>query len=369
MRWCSACVLPDTRPNLAFGDDGVCDACRTHGRRTEIDWESRWEAFVDLVRDIRALGARWDCVVPVSGGKDSTWQVVICREAGLHPLAVTWRAPGRTGVGQANLDNLIALGVDHIDLTINPDVEARFMVKTLRAQADTAIPMHLALFGFPLTIAARFDIPLVVWGENSASEYGGDDVLKGAKMDELWLRRYGVSAGTVADDWVDDDLTMADLAPYRYPSADELARTAAVFLGWYLPWDPQTSLAVAEAHGFRRDPGGPRVGLYDYADIDDHFISLHHWPKWHKFGFTRLFDNLSLEIRNGRMTRDDAIEVIRATGDQRPAADIDRFCAFAGMTVADFDATLDGFRNPDVWERHDGTWVIPDFLVPDWSWR
>lgn len=372
MKWCASCILPDTRPNLVIGADGVCNACHAHGTRTNIDWAARARAFAEVVAHARERAQGYDCLIPVSGGKDSTWQVVTCLEAGLKPLCVTWRTPARTAIGQANLDNLVALGVDHVDYSISPKVEARFMLKAFERFGSTAIPMHLALFNIPLTLAVRFRIPLVVWGENSAFEYGSaDEAHTGFRLDGAWLATYGVTHGTTAADWVDDDLPRKDLAAYFGPDPDRLEAEGvrAVFLGHYFPWDPETSFAVARAHGFRRAPDGARTGLYDYADIDDDFISIHHWMKWYKFGFTRLFDNLSLEIRNGRMTRDAAIAAVRARGDDTPRDDIRRFCAFAGITEARFFGIAERFRNRDIWERREGTWTIPDFLLPDWDWR
>lgn len=372
MRWCSRCVLPDTRPNLVIGDDGVCNACRTHGERPDVDWEGRRRDFISVAESATSrAGDGYDCVIPVSGGKDSTWQVVQCLEAGLRILAVTWRTPGRTDIGQQNLDNLIGLGVDHIDYSIDPGVEARFMLRTLEKEGSPAVPMHLALFNIPLTVAVRFAVPLVVWGENSAMEYGSvDGADTGMALDRAWLQRYGVTGGTQAVDWVGPGLTAKDLVAYRGPSDAELAEAGvrAVFLGHYLPWDPDDTRRVAQQHGFRPAETA-RTGLYPFADIDDDFISVHHWLKWHKFGFTRLFDNLSLEIRNGRMTRSAALDVIWETGDQTPHGDIDRFCDFVGIDRARFDAIADGLRNRSIWERRaDGTWFIPEFLIEHWEW-
>ena len=174
MKWCHSCVLPNTRPNLVLGDDGICNACRSHGTKRDIDWAARAEQLRHVAGWAKTSSrSGYDCLIPVSGGKDSTWQTIRCLELGLRPLAVTWRTPARTAIGQQNLDNLISLGVDHIDYRINPKVEARFMVKAYERHGSTAIPMHMALYNIPLTIAARFHIPLVVWGENSAFEYGG----------------------------------------------------------------------------------------------------------------------------------------------------------------------------------------------------
>jgi N-acetyl sugar amidotransferase len=364
-------VLPDTRPNLAIGPDGVCNACASHGAKRDIDWAARKSAFLELVGAAKANSrGGYHCLIPVSGGKDSTWQVVTCLEHGLKPLCVSWRPPGRTALGEANLRNLVSLGVDHIDYTINPEVERRFLLKATERFGAPAIPMHMAIFNIPPTIAVRLGIPLVIWGENSAFEYGGpDEQSRGVALDEAWFRRFGVTNGTVADDWIGADLTCDDLVPYRGPNAAELAAagTRAVFLGHYFPWDPETSLAVATAHGFRRAPA-PRTGLYDYADIDDDFISVHHWFKWYKFGFTRLFDNLSIEVRNCRLTRDEAVRAIRERGDDTPSRDIDALCAFVGISRCRFFEIAETFRNPLIWCREKGQWSIPDFLIPDWNW-
>ena len=372
MRWCQACVLPDTRPNLTIGSDGVCNACKSHGAKKEIDWSLRQKQLQDVVVAAKAKSRGYDCLVPVSGGKDSTWQMLKCLELGLRPLAVTWKTPGRTEIGQRNLDNLVALGVDHIDYQISPAVEARFMVKAFERFGSTAIPMHLALFNIPLTLAVRFRIPLVVWGENSAFEYGAaDEAHTGFRLDDGWLRAYGVTHGTTAGDWVDDALSEKDLTAYFGPSSAEMEAvgTRAVFLGYYLPWDPAETARIASERGFQSNRGAPRTGYYDFADIDDDFISLHHWMKWYKFGFSRLFDNLSLEIRNGRMSRSQAIDIICDSGDQTPDADIDKFCVFTGMSRNRFFEIAEGFRNRDIWKQsQDGRWWIPDFLVDPFGW-
>lgn len=372
MRWCSSCVLPDTRPNLVIGADGVCNACKAHRTRRQVDWAARKAQLLHLVEKTHRKAQGYDCIVPVSGGKDSTWQVIQCLELGLTPLAITWKPPGRTPIGQANLDNLVRLGVDHIDYTINPHVEARFMVKAFERFGSTAIPMHLALFNIPLTAAVRYGIPLVVWGENSAFEYGSrDEATTGFRLDSAWLKRHGVTHGTTAEDWVGDGLTRKQIAAYFGPDPDELEAQGvnAVFLGYYLPWDPETSRATAVAKGFRYKAGEARTGVYDYADIDDDFISLHHWMKWYKFGFTRAFDNLALEIRNGRVSRDDALRVLRERGDDTPHEDMRKFCDFAGITLQRFFDIAERFRNLEIWKRgSDGAWHIPGFPIPEWRW-
>lgn len=372
MRYCSRCILPDTRPGLEIGPDGVCSACRSHRtKEVEIDWQARARRFERLVDEVRALRRPYDCVIPVSGGKDSTWQVVKCLAHGLHPLAVTWKTPARTAIGQRNLDNLVELGVDHIDFQVNPAVERRFLMRALAEEGTTAIPMHLAIFNIPLTIAARFEAPLVVWGENSALEYVGDtDDAQSFELDADWIRKYGAVHGTTAADWVSDELSEQELTPYFGPSDAELRERGvrAVFLGAFFEWDPVRTFEVARAHGFETGEA-PKTGFYEFADIDDEFISIHHWLKWYKFGFTRSYDNLSLEIRNGRMSRERAIALLRERGDETPDGDIDALCAYLGIERDRFFEIVEPFRNLSIWSRRDGVWRIDDFLVPDWPWR
>jgi N-acetyl sugar amidotransferase len=370
MRYCTACILPDTRPGLVLRDDGVCSACRSHGRDAPaIDWDARRERFEELVRETRALDRPYDCVIPVSGGKDSTWQVLTCLEHGLKPLAVTWRTPARTALGQRNLDNLIAQGVDHVDFTVNPRVERRFLLKTLERFGTPAIPMHLAIFNVPSTVAVHWDAPLVVWGENSALEYVGDGAAGSFELTSEWVRTYGAVHGTTAEDWVDGELSARDLTPYRGPSDEQLREhgVRAVFLGMFFEWDPEETFRIARDRGFEAAER-PRTGAWSYADIDDDFISIHHWLKWHKFGFTRVWDNLSIEIRNGRMTREQAVETVRELGDQTPHEDIAAFCRYTEIDEDRFFAIAETFRDPGVWTRRDGVWQIDDFLIPDYPW-
>lgn len=373
MKWCSNCVLPDSRPNLIIGPNGVCNACLSHSDKIDINWNDRYVELCNILKKVKVESKNYHCVIPVSGGKDSTWQVVKILELGLKPLCVTWKPPGRTRIGQNNLNNLISLGVDHIDFSISPKVEAKFALKAFEEIGVPAVPMHMAIFNIPITIALKFDIPLVIWGENSAEEYGSKNSSdKGGKFNKAWVQRYGVSNGMTAIDWVSNDLTEQELLPYFGPSDEEIKEAGldAIFLGHYLEWDPEVTRKTASENGFKASQTGPRTGYYNFADIDDDFISIHHWLKWYKFGFTRLFDNLSIEIRNGRLSRDKALKIIQETGLQTPIDDIIKFCNFVGISQDAFFNKAEKFRNHTIWHRMDNNiWTIPDFIIPDWRWN
>lgn len=372
IKYCKRCLLPNTRPGINIGDDGVSNVWKESiTKNYNIDWDKREDQFKTLVSQIKKKEKEYDCIVPVSGGKDSTWQILKCIEYGLNVLAVTWKTPARTKIGQSNLDNLISLGVDHIDFTINPDVEKKFMYKSFVKFGTTALPMHMALFNIPLKIAVKFDIPLVIWGENSAVEYGTDDEsLMSFEMNSKWLKKHGVMHGTTAKDWIGKDLTKKDLTPYFGPNDKELNKAGvnAIFLGHFFKWDPERSLKIAKENGFKVRVEGPKTGYYNYADIDCDFISIHHFIKWYKFGFTRLFDNLAIELKKGRITIDEAKKIIKDYGIQEPKNDINKLCDFLGIEKSHFYNILESFRNHKIWIQENKKWKIKNFPISDWKW-
>jgi N-acetyl sugar amidotransferase len=370
-RYCARCILPETRPGVKLDAGLVCAGCRNAEAKARIDWEARGAELQRLAEEARSAGGRYDCVIPVSGGKDSFWQVVTCLEHGLRPLCVTYVYPGRTALGERNLRALLALGVDHAELRLDPDVERAFIEKAFRRTGISGLVSHMAIYSYPMQQAVSRGIPLVVYGENSAFEYGSEDQsLAGSRVDRRWLDRFGVTAGTTVEDWYDDRLLPEQLAPLARPTDEQLAARGVrvVFLGYYSRWDPERSRSIARRHGFEARAGGARVGHYDFVNIDDDMIGVHHHPKWYKFGMTRTWDTLSMEIRAGRLTREAAVQFVRERGDETPWDDIRVFCAYLGIDQAEYFAILEQFRNRSLWVRRGGRWCIDDFLIPDYQW-
>jgi hypothetical protein len=279
--------------------------------------------------------------------------------------------PGRSELGERNLAALVRLGVDHLELRLDPGVERAFIGKAFRATAISGLVSHMAIYSYPIQLAVSRGIPLVVYGENSAFEYGTEDeTLTGPYVNRQWLERFGVTNGTTVEDWYDEELTAERLKPLLLPSDAELAagRIRVVFLGHYFRWDPEHSRAIASRHGFEARAAGARVGHYDFVNIDDDMIGVHHHPKWHKFGITRTWDTLSMEIRQGRMTRGEAIAFLYAKGDETPWEDIALFCDYLGIDQREYFSILERFRNPQLWTRRDDRWYIDNFLIPDFQW-
>jgi N-acetyl sugar amidotransferase len=366
--WCKNCVLPNTRPNITINSSGVCNACVNHKNKDFIDWKKRSFLLKKLIKKIKQSSkSRFDCLLPVSGGKDSTWQVYNCLKFGLKPLTFTWKNPSMTSIGRKNLDNLINLGVDHIQWTINPIVESKFMLKTFKKFGSTAIPMHFSIHNIARNIAEKFDIPLIVWGENSALEYGENSKSDlSSHMSNNWRKYYGVTNNSTIFDWVGTDLTEDDLASYIFDFKKN-SKVLEIFLGNFIRWDPVKIYAFSKKIGFKKN-NKARTGIYKFADIDDDFISIHHWMKWYKFGINRDFDNLSIEIRNKRISRNKAIELIKKNKNFLPINDIKKFCKYVNIDNKTFFKIAEKFRNKNIWKKIDKKLRIDNFIIENWKW-
>src|SRR5438093_5497145 len=174
LRYCTRCIMPDTKPDLHLDEEGICSACRAYERRKTVDWDARRRQFLEILATYRRPnGDNWDCIVPVSGGKDSTYQVVRLLQAGLNPLCVTATTCDLSDIGRQNIQNLKYLGVDYVELSPNPIIRAKLNRIGLQQVGDISWPEHVAIFTIPIRASVQFNVPLIIWGENSQNEYGG----------------------------------------------------------------------------------------------------------------------------------------------------------------------------------------------------
>lgn len=356
MRFCKSCILPSTRPNLIIEDDGICNACKSNSisKKSDINWSLRKSEFIDL---FTTRGDQWDCLIPVSGGKDSLWAVGKALELGLRPLCITWKTASRNILGRKNLDNLINMGVDHIDFTVNPKVERYFTKKCFLKTGIPLTPMHLAIYNLPIRIARDFRIPIILYGENSAVEYGGSSKFHGSDLSPDWIRRFGVNAGTIAEDWIDDQLSYQDLTPYRQPKLSQFV-PRPVFLSYFFEWNVFITKQYAIERGLEV-PSNAMSGKHAFSDIDEAFmVTIHHWLKWYKFGFTRRWDNLSLDIRAGLITRRQAIEELINSPENIPIEQIKLFSNYIDISVDQFWSICKSFRGSDSWYKDHDVWRL-----------
>ena len=315
MIYCKRCIMPDTKPDLYIDGDGVCSACRSFEKRKEINWDDRKKELLNLMEIYRSKnGSNWDCIVPVSGGKDSTYQVVRMLQLGLNPLCVTATTCDLSDIGRKNIQNIKELGVDYIEFSPNIQTRRKLNRIGLTQVGDISWPEHVGIFTIPVRAAVQYNVPLIVWGENSQNEYGGPAAASDNNiLSRKWLEEFGGMLGFRVSDVIGlDGINKSLLIPYIYPSDDELKRVgvSGLFLGYYVPWDGYSNALLAQAHGFLTLNVTVEGSIVNYENLDNCQTGIHDYFKFLKFGFGRASDIASLHLRRGRISRQDAQELV-----------------------------------------------------------
>lgn len=354
IHYCTRCLYPETKPDLWFDDRGVCSACLSHERRAEIDWAAREREFKEVTDRYRSRdGSNYDALVPVSGGKDSTYQVLRLIEHGLNPLCVTATTDSLTPVGRRNLENIRTLGVDHIEVTVNPVLRRRINRLALTEIGDISWPEHVLIFTAPVRIATQLRVPLLVWGENSQNEYGGPAAAaENHTLDRRWLEEFGGLLGLrVSDIAGQGGIERRNLIQYTYPTDTELkaAGVTGIFLGYYFPWDGYQNALIAQGRGFETWPHLVEGSLANYENLDNYQTGIHDYFKYLKYGFGRATDIANNHIRRGRLTRQDALGLVKKHDGKFPwtylGRRIEEILAEIDMTLEEFHLVCDRFTN------------------------
>ncbi|MCZ7527699.1 MAG: N-acetyl sugar amidotransferase [Acidimicrobiia bacterium] len=363
IRYCRRCVMPETKPDLWFDDEGVCSACLNYHRRDDVDWDARREELLAVLERYRSRdGGNYDCVVPVSGGKDSTYQVLRMLELGMNPLCVTATTDKLTAIGRRNIENLKGLGVDHVEVTTNPRVRRRINRLALTQVGDISWPEHVTIFTVPVRLAVQMRIPLIVWGENSQNEYGGPAAAADhPHLTRRWLEEFGGLLGLRVTDLVGQDgIEPRHLVQYTYPTDEELAEVGVtgIFLGHYLPWDGWGNALLAQAHGFETHPHLVDGALNNYENLDNGFHGIHDYFKFLKYAFGRATDHACMHIRRGRLSRADGLALVRRHDGRFPwvylGVPLEESLADIGLTLDEFQRVCDRFTNRKLFvtDRH-----------------
>ena len=354
IRYCVRCLYPETKPDLFFDADGVCSACQSFEDRKAVDWTTRRAEFDRITDQYRSEdGSNYDCIVPVSGGKDSTYQVLRLLEAGLNPLCVTATTDSLSEIGRHNIENIKKQGVDYIEVSINPVIRRRLNKLALIEVGDISWPEHVTIFTVPVRVAVKLGIRLIVWGENPQNEYGGPAAASETKtLDRRWLEEFGGLLGLRVSDLVEfDGIKQHHLIQYQYPTSEELqqAQLTGIFLGYYFPWDGYANALYAQAFGFRTFDKMVEGSLANYENLDNFQTGIHDYFKYIKYGFGRATDIANNHIRRGRMSRADAWRMVQRHDGLFPATYLGRplkeILGEIDMTFDEFIDVCDKFTN------------------------
>lgn len=371
MRFCKRCLYPENHPlNIVFDEAGVCSGCRVHEEKDVLDWQPRGKMLGEILGFYRnQSGNNYDCIIPVSGARDSYFIVHTVKNVyGMNPLLVTYNKQYNTAVGIRNLANLrIQFDCDIMTLTVNPETVKKITRATLRRFGSIYWHCLAGQTVYPVQVAVKFKIPLIVWGAHQ----GIDQVGMFSHLDEVEMtRKYRKEhdlMGYEAEDLINeyDGITEEDMVQYKYPDDKELERVGVrgIYLNNYIRWDSRAQHeAMISRYGYRT---AVQTRTFDtYNDVDCfNYSDVHDYIKYLKHGYGKVTDHASREIRLRRMTRSEGVEMVSRFTNKSPE-NLHKFLNWLGITENSFHYLMDQHRDKNIWRRNENwEWeLVSDFF-------
>ena len=362
--------MPDTRPGIKFNEDGICYPCSNHKKRQSVDWKRRYKELRKLCDKYRKNTGEHDCIVTVSGGKDSWFQVYVMKEQmKMNPLLINVWNLSWTNTGLLNFDNLSdEFSTECISLHMNRKVSRAMMRKAFFKLGSPTWYWDRAVYVYPIKMAIALKIPLVVYGENIAYEYGGPGAKESySALDQL---SNDVVKPVPLEEWLDETITMQDMQFCIMPPLTELQESGveSIYLSYFFPWDGFKNMCFTSGLGFKTlgdTNEWVRQGfIEDYDQIDSPGYLVHPWLKYPKYGHSRATDVASNLIRNGYMTRKMAIELVKKHDHRLDPIALDDFLNFTGIPPRQFFEKVDTLYNRDIFFKDGDVWKLKN---PIWQ--
>lgn len=365
VKFCKRCIVSNQRPRIVFDDDGVCSACRySEYKRNKIDWEKREYELKELVKKYKRHDGGYEVVVPASGGKDSVYVAhQMAYKYGMKVLTVTWSPHLYTQIGWKNFQSMIHKGgLDNILGTPNGVIHKKLTKLAIEEMGDPFLFFNFGQIHYPVQIACKFGIPLIMYGENGELEYTGD--MKNADNPKMGLgvnteRNYfsDFSPAMFSEYGIDPD----DLKIYELPSSEEIKKVGVEehFFGYYKMWVPQENYYYAVEHsGFEANKVRTEGTYSKYASIDDKIDGFHYYMMYVKFGIGRATADAAHEIRDGHLTREEGVALVKKYDGEFPDRYFKTFLSYCGITEEYFWQVMDSWRSPHLWKEVDGEWKL-----------
>ena len=357
--------MPDTKPGIVFNSEGVCSACQSVEKKKLVDWDAREAQLRKLADQVRGSnGNGYECIVPVSGGKDSSYQAyVMSKIYNLRTLCINVTAHLQTYEGISNLNSMVSgLDVDLIKINVRPSIQKKIRRMAMFELGNPNYAEHRVTFAGVARAALYYGAPLIVWGEDIATEFGGhekESSRNDGSAEELINN--DLFQDRNFEEFVEGRIDPSTLFFYNHPEVSEFSRKGikSIYLGYYYWWDGYKHYLHAKKFGFipRRD--GPLSGnILDYDNIDEKLCEIHIWFKFLKYGFWRPTDQCCYHIWNGRMSREEGVQHVLEKQYEFPYEYLTEFLEYHQMTEDELHKCEDQYRNLDIWHKKNGKWRL-----------
>lgn len=362
--YCKKCLMPNSRPRITFDESGVCNACRNAEEKwVNLDWQARKEEFQRLIEPFRSKNGYWDCLVPWSGGKDSSAVAYKLKfEFGMNPLLVTFSPQIPNEVGNHNREALIRLGFDHIFFRPNQKVHRRLARRFFIERGNQKVAWDAGINVIPVKTAVDFNIPLVFYAEHGESEYGGKVLSQEAKKIRDFTEVVEHQIGDDPRNWVDEEIGISDLNPYIYPDMEKIRRAGvkAMYFSYFFKWSSyENYLYIKDKFDFHTCPAGRTEGTFtDFDSLDDKVDNAYYYLQYIKFGFGRAVRDASRMIQNRQLTREEGLKLARKYDHEYPGLFLREVLEYLELSEKEFNEIVDKHRNPEIWKKESGEWQL-----------
>jgi len=362
VKYCKKCTISNQRPRITFDEGGVCSACNYAEYKKTVDWEEREKELIKLCDRYRKNNGEYDVIVPCSGGKDGSFVAHQLKyKYNMNPLTVTWSPLRPTEIGRRNLDAFIESGFDHILGRPNPKITRQLTQLSFQYVGDPFQPFIYGQANFPLHMAVKYNVSLVMYGENGEVEYGGD--MKNAFRPDRTVEDQDEHyfSGMPPEFWVEHGISLADLKPFMAPKYQELKKnnTTIQFFGYYKHWDPQENFYYAKEHtGFTVNDDRTEGTYSKYASLDDRFDGFHYYLAYIKFGIGRTTSDTAHEIRDGKIDREEGVALVKKYDGEFPRKHFNEFLEYCSISEKEFEDVIDSWRSDHLWVKKDGQWKL-----------
>jgi N-acetyl sugar amidotransferase len=341
--------MPETKLGITFNEEGICNACVNAEKNKNINWGEKEKEIKEIAKEIKEKHPTgYNCLIPVSGGKDSTRLSMYARdELGLKPLCVFVQPPYITEVGEKNIRNLSKLGFDIFRFNPNNKILPKLLKKSFIQDGQPAGAFEFMLYAVPMQVAINYKISLVMWGEDAVFEYGN----KGESKDGSASHQKEASAidGRDASHWAGDGVDEEDLISFQHPTEEELdkAGVKSIYLSHYIKWDSRENAELAIKNGLTIRPDSELMGTggyWNFEQLDDEIPIISHLIKYIKFGYGRATDQACRDIRGGHITREKGLELAEEYDGKCNPDYIKRFCDYINITEEEFWKIANSFK-------------------------
>lgn len=358
IKFCKVCIMPNSRPRIVFDNEGMCNACENAIQKKKTDWNIKKKEFENLLIQIKKNNKnnQYDCIVPWSGGKDSTSIALKLKfEYNLNPLLVTFTPIIKNECGIFNRDLMNKKGFDSILVNVNENISSKLAKRFFIERGNPKVAWDAGVNSAPVKVALNYKVPYIFYAEHGESEYGGLVIDEESKKKRNFREVIEHQIGDFPENWINEDINLSDLSPYIYPKEEDVKKLNVFYFSYFFKWSMLDNWNYVKKNlpDFKTNPDGRTEGTFtDFDSLDDKIDTLYYYMQYIKFGFGRATRDACRMIQNNQMTREQGVKHAKMYDKEFPKKEFNLILDFLDISEKNFYEIVDKHRNSEIWEKN-----------------